>query len=303
MCDTPGKPGGEMDYFAAHLGARVLGALYCAGRRGDHGEGEMVDRRDGCAGGIAGLAIRILRVHEPIPGEPTTEDLNDANHVVGRSSRAASHLALVGDKRILFNRPRNGFVMFGLAGKSCVALGDPVGPEVSIRELAWEFWEVCDVTGGRTVFYQVDEANLPLYVELGLALVKIGEEARVFLPDFDLEGSERRDLRLACQQMPQQNCEFEVVRPAAVKGMLNELRHVSDAWLEAKQVSEKGFSVGHFQQAFLQRNPLAVIRQREQILAFANLWQAADREELAIVMLRYTPAAPSGSPGSFRTSR
>ena len=148
------------------------------------------------------LAIRILRVHEPIPGVATKDELQDAERIVNRSRRAASHLAMVGDKRFLFNQQRDGFVMFGLEGNSCVAMGDPICPASSVRELAWEFWELCDVSGRRTVFYQVDEDNLPLYVELGLAVVKIGEEARVFLPDFEMEGRDDDDLQRAMQQVP-----------------------------------------------------------------------------------------------------
>ena len=45
------------------------------------------------------------------------------------------------------------------------------------------------------MFYQVSAEELPLYIDLGLAVMKLGEEARVELPDFSLEGSARAELR------------------------------------------------------------------------------------------------------------
>ena len=59
----------------------------------------------------------------------------------------------------------------------------------------WRLREISDHHGGRTVFYQVSADRLALYVDLGLAALKIGEEARVALADFSLEGAARADLR------------------------------------------------------------------------------------------------------------
>ena len=73
-----------------------------------------------------------------------------------------------------------------------VALGDPVGRPEDARELAWRFREICDRHGGWTIFYEVGPENLPLYLDLGLSLLKLGEEARVPLENFSLEGGPRK---------------------------------------------------------------------------------------------------------------
>jgi phosphatidylglycerol lysyltransferase len=44
----------------------------------------------------------------------------------------------------------------------------------------------------------------------------------------------------------------------------------------------------------LRRCPLAVVRRNHDVLAFANLWQGADREELSIDLMRYVATAPPG---------
>ena len=70
-------------------------------------------------------------------------------------------------------------------------MGDPVGSESERRDLTWQFRKLVDRHDGWTVFYQVRPGNLHLYLDLGLSLLKLGEEARVPLVDFSLDGAER----------------------------------------------------------------------------------------------------------------
>ncbi len=145
---------------------------------------------------IAGVAIvtmialssRMLRSKGRLGALPTEVDMQDARKVVSQSPKTASNLALLGDKRFLFNDDRTAFIMYGDEGRSYVSMGDPVGSKEAARDLAWDFRELCDVGGRLPVFYQVDEDNVPMYVEMGLTLIKIGEEARVPLPRFRLGG-------------------------------------------------------------------------------------------------------------------
>lgn len=96
-----------------------------------------------------------------------------------------AHLARLGDKALLFNERRDAFLMYGVEGRSWVAMGDLGGHRATERrELAWRFRELCERHGGWPVFYQVHPEHLGLYVELGLTLLKFGEEARVRLADF-----------------------------------------------------------------------------------------------------------------------
>ena len=98
---------------------------------------------------------------------------------------------------LLFNAAHSAFLMYGIEGNSWIALGDPVGPDDDKAELVWSLREMCDRYGGRLVFYQVEESDLSLYVDLGLSLYRLGEEAHVSLPDFSLDGGARRGLRHA----------------------------------------------------------------------------------------------------------
>jgi len=161
--------------------------------------------------------------------------------------------------------------------------------------LAWRFRELCDRHGGRPVFYQVDAAHLPLYLDLGLSPLKIGEAALVDLSGFSLAGRARADLRQVQRKLTKLGVRFEVIAASALDdAQLAVLKAVSDAWLGAKQAHEKGFSVGRFDPAYLRHFPCALVRQGERILAFANLWSGAGQAELSVDLMRHVPDIPNG---------
>jgi phosphatidylglycerol lysyltransferase len=81
-----------------------------------------------------------------------------------------------------------------------------------------------------------------------------------------------------------------------VQARMPELDQISDAWLEAKQLVERQFSIGYFDRAYLARCRCAIIeesREHGRILAFANLLEGPRGEELSIDLMRYRTDAPS----------
>jgi len=83
--------------------------------------------------------------------------------------------------------------MYGIEGRSWVALGDPV--DQRRNGLNWSGDSVKCVTGhaGWTVFYEVGREDLHLYLDLGLSLLKLGEEALIPLDSFSLKGEIEED--------------------------------------------------------------------------------------------------------------
>ena len=80
--------------------------------------------------------------------------------------------------------------------------------------------------------------------------------------------------------------------PGAVTDGAMPYKEISDQWLASKSGSEKGFSMGFFSETYLDRYPMAVVRQHGRMMAFANVWQGAGREELSLDLMRYRPEAP-----------
>lgn len=256
----------------------------------------------GAAGGLLLFGLARLLRHAPAePEPPAAADIERAAAVVHAAPNTEANLALLGDKSLLFSASGNAFVMYGVAGRSWVALGDPVGPVEEHAELAWKFKEAADEHGGWPVFYQVSVDHLPLYIDLGLTLLKLGEEARIPLPKFSLDGGARKSMRRIVNAVDKTGARFEVVGPEQVPALLPELRRVSDAWLVSKRVREKGFSLGYFDEDYLRHFPLALVRAPrrdggdrtgDEIVAFANLWTGAGKRELSMDLMRYAPDAP-----------
>jgi len=179
-----------------------------------------------------------------------------------------------------------------VSGRAWIALGDPVGPQESRRELAWEFRNEVDRHDGWTVFYQVPPESLPLYVEVGLQFALLGEEAQVSLDSFSLDGHERKELRHATRRGEAEGLSFDVAPPERVAAVLPELRRVSDGWLARKNAREKGFSLGCFDEPYLVHFPVAIVRREGRVVAFANLLVAGDRGEASIDLMRFDDDAP-----------
>jgi phosphatidylglycerol lysyltransferase len=250
--------------------------------------------------GAAALAVacfalaRLLRPAPPLASLPGPDALERAAALAAASPRASAYLALLGDKRLLFDERARGFVMYGVHGRGWVSMGDPVGSPDVRRELAWRFREEVDRHGGLPIFYEVESTDLPLYLDLGLRLRKLGEEARVPLADFSLAGRKRSKLRQAVHRMEREGVRFEIVPPAAVPPQLDELERVSAEWLAGKNTREKRFSVGRFDRDYLARLPLALVTRAGRIVAFANVWAGTAKEEMSIDLMRHAADAPPG---------
>jgi phosphatidylglycerol lysyltransferase len=252
----------------------------------------------GTAGVIALLIIvavaRLIRPARPAPALPSLEELKQLWPIVRAYPEAEANLVFLGDKSLLVNEQRTGFVMYSVAGRSWVALGDPVAPAEEKAGLAQRFVQLCDQHGGWAVFYKVSRQQLYLYLDLGLSVVKLGEEARVQLADFCLEGPERRNLRRTWRRAIQEGCSFEVVSAADVCALLPRLRAISDDWLADKRTREKRFSLGFFDERYLSRYPVALVRKNGEIVAFANVWPSGGFEELSVDLMRFSSTAPPG---------
>jgi phosphatidylglycerol lysyltransferase len=238
------------------------------------------------------LLLNLLQPARPEPAVAREEDLERARKIIKQADLTIANAALSGDKRLLFNDTGDAFVMYQVNGRSWIALGDPVGPRAKCEELVWRFRELSDRHGGRTVFYQARGERLPLYVDLGLAALKIGEEARVPLQDFSLEGPARAGLRSDHRRAGRGGASFEIVQPEQIPPLLPALRKISDAWLTEKSTAEKRFSVGAFTEKYVCNFPIALVRTEGSPSAFANLWPSGTKDELSIDLMRFGPDAP-----------
>jgi phosphatidylglycerol lysyltransferase len=236
--------------------------------------------------------IRPVRTRRALPGDA---DLARAMPLLKHFSSAQAHLALVGDKMLMFAPDDRAFIMYDIEGRSWVAMGDPVGEnEDARRELVWRFREECERAGGWPLFYQVRPEDLDLYLEVGMSLLKIGEEARVRLETFNLDGKSKKTLRGTVNKLARDGLRMEIVPVEDVPALLPRLKLISDAWMRDKKVREKRFSLGLFDERYLSRTPMAVVWQGDEPVAFANVFVTVTKEEASVDLMRHLPDGPSG---------
>ncbi|HEX2092702.1 MAG TPA: bifunctional lysylphosphatidylglycerol flippase/synthetase MprF [Longimicrobiaceae bacterium] len=241
------------------------------------------------------LAFGVFLLLRPAPPEivrPTEEDLAAVEPILRAQSSTVPFLVYLRDKTILFNEERDAFLMYGVQGRTWVAMGNPVGPPERARELIRALIERCDDFGGEPLFYQVDKDRLHLYADFGLTFAKLGEEAFVDLDGFSLDGAEGKPYRLVLNRLARCGSAFRVVPAEEVPAFLPELRAVSNDWLAHKKVSEKGFSLGFFDPEYLARFPAAVVESGGRVQAFATVWPGPGGEELSVDLMRYRLDAP-----------
>jgi len=241
------------------------------------------------------LVFGFARLVRPAPHDvvtPGEEELEAARRVIARQSATQPNLALLGDKGLLFNEDQSAFVMYGVQGRTWVAMGDPVGPPHAVPRMISKFLERCNDFGGVPAFYEATTSFLHRYADFGMTFVKIGEEARIDLQTFTWFGSHGARFRQALRRLDKVGASFQIIDPQEVAGVIGQLKEVSEEWRRAKAGAEKGFSLGFFDPAYLQHFRVAVISRGGRIEAFANLWTSEDGGEMSIDLMRHRQDAP-----------
>ena len=240
------------------------------------------------------LTLSLARLLRPARVRAADEviDLAALEPIIEASPRANAHLAYLGDKDIVFDETKSAFLMVGTSGASRIVMGDPIGPLAAATHLVDSFVRECDRNGSWPVFYRVGPQLLYLYLDYELSIVKLGEVAKVPLASFSLEGPGRRTLRRVCKKLADSGCSFEVIDREKVPGIIPELRAISDEWLAHRRSREKSFSLGYFNEEFIARSRVGVVRYQGRIVAFATVWLSGRHAEAEVDLMRYGSAAP-----------
>ncbi len=225
---------------------------------------------------------------------PDADALEKAARIIGDQDNPQACLALSGDKALFFGDEEDAFIMYGARGKSWIAYGDPVGNQASVPAMAWAFFEDAYEHAYHPIFYDVGENYLPLWVEMGFSLQKIGEEAVVDLAGFDLGNDDLSDIRQTHARAAGSGLSLRMMTPPHDDALIGQLREVSDSWLAGASGREKGFAVGQMDAEYLSHFPLAVVEKEGRIVAFANILRPAQGDNVAVDLLRYLPDQAEG---------
>ena len=123
--------------------------------------------------------------------------------------------------------------------------------------------------------------SLPLYVDAGLSLTKLGEEGRVALAQFSLDG--KRPGTTAPRRPPaeREGAAFRVVarggRPGAAAAAARDLRRVAGREIARRKRASPSASS---RRPTCRQCPCAIVEKDGRTVAFANLWVGENRNEL-----------------------
>ena len=245
-------------------------------------------------GFVAMLLFGLIRFARIKPAMPTEADIDAIRPILANTSDTEAFFALMGDKQIWQHPNGNSFLMYQVQGRSCVVLSDPIGCASDFDELLDTFLDECANSGLRPVFYQVTQQDADLYNERHFLLLKLGEEATVDLRQFEMTGGKASKFRQIIKQGDTQGLQFAIIPKDELATHWPVLRGISDAWLENKKSSEKGFSLGRFDEQYLTNFDVAVVKHQGHIIAFCNLLATENHTQIDLDLMRYDDSTPHG---------
>jgi phosphatidylglycerol lysyltransferase len=225
----------------------------------------------------------------------TEEERTRAWEIVrAHGQTSLARYALLNDKSFFFT-PKGSLISYVVEDRVALALGDPIGPDTDIEYAISSFKDFCSQNDWLPAFYQVSPTRLECYRSLDLDTLNIGHEALVDLTSFSLAGSENKTLRNSYNKLLKLGYHYDVIQPPYSARMLRELKFISDDWLTARRATELRFSLGWFDDAYLNTCPILLVRDKEGfIVAFANLVTEFQANEITVDLMRHLQHSESG---------
>ncbi|TCI60353.1 bifunctional lysylphosphatidylglycerol flippase/synthetase MprF [Exiguobacterium sp. SH3S1] len=211
-----------------------------------------------------------------------------------QTTHATSHtfdLAYMNDKRVYYGPDDNACLLFALSGNHAIVLGDIQGETSAASELLIQFIEATDHLGYVPLFYQATPNWMPRLHDAGFTFFKLGEEATINVDTFSLTGKKRANMRSLNNQFIKKGFTVDVItRPN--EAIITSLKDISEEWIGNR--SEKGFSLGFFNEQSLSHYPMALLKDVDgQIVAFITLLRG--HGTVSIDLMRSCCDAPPGS--------
>ncbi len=246
------------------------------------------------------MVLAALGVLARIPEPPTDPSTRARAHGIGLKygSGALLPFQLADDKSVFSPPETNGLIVYGLAGRTAVILGDPIGPlEQAPRALA-AFLTRCRREDQNPVVYQASASGRGALIGAGFRLFRVGQEALVELRGFNLEGPRRANLRhtvTRCRKAGVSIRWFDSGIDAALyPDLLGQLEAIDAQW-RARVGPELGFTISHFDRAKLSCGPVSVaLDEHGRALGFTTYQPTGIDEGWVLDLMRRAPGSPPG---------
>ena len=243
--------------------------------------------------GFGAFYLAVASPQRPRPRPPEAADFERVAHLLAEADqpRTDNVLAYAGDKSIFYGPDETAALAYADMGGVRIALGPPIGPKHSWKATLAAFRKDAEEKALRPAVYSAPPELLPDLMDLSFTAEKIGENAILDLADFTLSGRKREVIRGSRRKLAERvGATFEVSDPPHSEAVLQRLRPISDAWLNANGGREKSYSLGRFEPKFLNYCPIGIVKIEGKVAAFGTLLTTPDKSWAGIDLMRYDPA-------------
>jgi lysylphosphatidylglycerol synthetase-like protein (DUF2156 family) len=229
---------------------------------------------------VLGLLLRPV-IERRIPDATDTERREVKDLIARHGQDPMNGFALLPDKRYFFTADGETVVAYALWRKFAVALADPIAAREMMPRAIAEFVTFCKQQDWEPLFYCAHVNNRALYEEAGFITFKVGEDARLDVNEFKLQGGKFQNLRTARNKAQKAGLTFQWydAKPHPDHGLEAQLTLISQQWLDAKHGGEMTFDLGTFSVESLREHGCAIVRNSEGRIETFATWLSYNHDK------------------------
>ncbi|MGV9457211.1 bifunctional lysylphosphatidylglycerol flippase/synthetase MprF [Streptomyces sp. NPDC003635] len=154
------------------------------------------------------------------------------------------------DNSYFFASSGHAYVAYRQHAGVCIALSDPAGAPHDRRAAVRDFVDFCEHHGTVPCLFSTTRPVAGAAEALGWHSVQVAEDTVVALPGLELTGKRWQKVRSALNRGKKLDVRFELVRLAdQPRGVVNQVRAISEEWVGDKGLPEMGFTLGGVEEA------------------------------------------------------
>lgn len=242
--------------------------------------------------GIGSIAFLIYTFLRPFVynRKEEQEQYDYAKNTIRKYGESAAEYFKVYPDKLIFTTPGvDGFISYKSANDFALTLGMPVceKDELVYKKMIDAFEKYCEQQGLKTAYYRVDEQYLPFFYSLGKRSLAIGQEALVDVTTFSMDGKKRQNLRTARNNLMKKGYSCKIIEPPVPGNILQQLRAVSNDWLNKLGEEEMVFSQGMFLEEEVRLHTILYLEAPDgRIVAFLDLIPDYKKNEARYDLIR-----------------
>jgi len=247
------------------------------------------------------LVYCLFLLFRPLIIKPATTDIEDMERARGLVEKygnsSLDYFKTYSDKKYWFNQEDDAFVAFKTSLIYAIVLENPVCKNKTVlARSVLAFDKYCRQNGLRSVYYRIPEKVKEQFEKLGKKIIPIGEVAVVNLETWTVSGGSKSGLRNEVNKLTKLGYTFKVNPPPQKDAFLQQLKAVSDSWMNETDRTELVFSQGLFDEKELKNQTILSVENPEgKVAGFVNIIPDNDPGEANFDLMRKTEDAPNGT--------